>query len=146
MKSTPPLQFSIGQLAKQAKCKVETIRYYEQVNLMPEPCRTEGGHRIYTLTQVKRLNFIRRCRELGFSLQKIKTLLQFIDEPNHCCGEVKNMAILQAQEVQEKINDLQKLNTALHNMITTCQGAGDSIENCPIIDALYVETAHQQAC
>ena len=81
--------FSIGQLAKRVNCKVETVHYYEKSGLMPEPPRTEGGHRIYVLSHLKRLNFIRRCRDLGFTIKQIKELLKFIDEPNHYCGEVK---------------------------------------------------------
>ena len=129
--------FSIGQLAKQAGCKVETVHYYEKTGLMLEPPRTEGGHRIYALPHVKRLTFIRRSRELGFSIEKIKQLLRFIDEPDHCCGEVKTMAMQQAQEVQQKIEDLERLKEALNSMVTQCKGEGYSVDNCPIIEALY---------
>ncbi|MBL1320424.1 MAG: helix-turn-helix domain-containing protein [Methylophaga sp.] len=135
MKTT---QFTIGQLAQRAKCKVETVHYYEKSGLMPEPPRTEGGHRLYALSDVKRLNFIRRCRELGFSIKQIKDLLKFIDEPNHYCGEVKAMATLQARDIQQKINDLQRLQSGLNEMIIQCKGEGFTIDNCPIIDALYI--------
>jgi len=134
-----PTQFTIGLLAKRAKCKVETVHYYEKSGLMPEPPRTDGGHRIYALSHIKRLNFIRRCRELGFSIKQITELLKFIDEPNHYCGEVKAMAMLQAREVQQKIDDLQRLKLALNDMVGKCKGAGYSIDNCPIIDSLYIE-------
>jgi len=132
-------QFTIGQLAKRAKCKVETVHYYEKSGLMPEPPRTEGGHRIYALSHIKRLNFIRRCRELGFSIKQITELLKFIDEPNHYCGEVKAMAMLQVREAQQKIDDLQRLKMTLNDMVSKCKGAGYSIDDCPIIDALYIE-------
>ncbi len=131
-------QFTIGQIAQQAKCKVETVHYYEKAGLMPEPPRTEGGHRIYSLGDIKRLNFIRRSRELGFSIEQIKNLLKFIDEPNHYCGEVKAMAITQAREVQRKIDDLKRLQVALNEMIIQCTGERFPIDDCPIIDALYV--------
>jgi len=130
---------SIGQLAQQANCKVETVHYYEKTGLMPEPPRTDGGHRIYALSHVKRLNFIRRSRELGFSIEQIKELLKLIDEPNHCCGEVKTIATLHAKKVQKKIDDLQRLKLALNNMVNQCKGSDSSIYDCPIIDALYVE-------
>jgi MerR family mercuric resistance operon transcriptional regulator len=136
MHTTP---YPIGQLAKQANCKVETVHYYEKIGLMPEPPRTEGGHRVYALSHIKRLNFIRRSRELGFSIEQIKELLKFIDEPNHYCGEVKAMAMLQAREVQKKIDDLQRLQFALNKMVNLCKGSSYSIDNCPIIDALYVD-------
>lgn len=132
-------QFSIGQVAERAGCKVETVHYYEKTGLMPDPPRTEGGHRMYALSHVKRLNFIRRSRELGFSIEQIKELLKFIDEPDHYCGEVKAMATLQARAVQQKINDLERLKTALNTMVSQCKGSRYSIEDCPIIDALYVE-------
>lgn len=133
-------QFSIGQLAKLAKCKVETVHYYEKSALMPKPPRTEGGHRIYQLSHVKRLNFIRRSRELGFSIIKIRELLKFIDEPNHHCGEVKAMAKQQEMEIQNKIKDLKRLKLALHEMAARCKGTDNSIEHCPIIDALYIDS------
>jgi len=118
---------------------VETVHYYEKTGLMPDPPRTEGGHRIYTLSHAKRLNFIRRSRELGFGIQQIKELLKFIDEPDHYCGEVKAMAMLQAREVQQKIDDLQRLKLALNKMVSQCKGDSYSIDDCPIVDALYVE-------
>ncbi len=133
------MAYSVGQLAKQADCKVETVHYYERTGLMPEPPRTEGGHRIYALSDVKRLNFIRRCRKLGFSIEQIKELLGFIDEPDHYCGEVKAMALQQAEVVQQKIDDLDRLKQALYEMVAQCKGGSYSIDNCPIIDALYVE-------
>lgn len=132
--------FSVGQLAKQAKCKVETVHFYERSALMPEPPRTEGGHRVYDIDHVKRLNFIRRSRELGFSVEQVRALLKFIDEPNHCCGEVKSMAAIQVDAVQKKIDDLQRLKQALNEMIGQCKGNDYAIEDCPIVDSLYVET------
>ena len=137
MKAT---RFSIGQLARQANCKVETVHYYEKTGLIPEPPRTEGGHRVYVLSHVKRLNFIRRSRELGFSIDQIRELLKFIDEPDHYCGEVKAMAMLQVEQVQRKIDDLQRLKVALISMVSQCKGERYSIEDCPIIDALYFES------
>jgi len=131
--------FSAGQLAKKANCKVETVYYYEKIGLIPEPPRTQGGHRSYDLDHAKRLNFIRRSRELGFTIVQIKELLKFIDEPHHYCGEVKAMAMLQAREAQKKIDDLERLKLALTKMVSQCKGSGYSINNCPIIDALYID-------
>ncbi len=128
----------IGQLAKQANCKVETVHYYEKTGLMPKPARSEGGHRLYNLSHVKRLNYIRRSRELGFSIDKIKHLLQFIDEPNHYCGEVKAVALQHGREIQQKIDDLKRLKQALNEMVSQCEDSQNSIDDCPIIDALFV--------
>lgn len=129
--------FTIGQLARQANCKTETVHYYEKSGLMPKPPRSEGGHRIYALGHAKRLKFIRRCRELGFSLDQIRTLLSFIDEPDHSCGEVKAVAMEQSREVEQKINDLLRLKRALDTMVKQCKGKNYPVEKCPIIDALY---------
>lgn len=131
--------FSIGDMSKQTGCKVETIHYYEKIKIMFEPPRTAGGHRIYSLTDVKRLNFIRKCRNLGFTIEQVRELLRFIDEPNHFCGEVKAMAMVQYRTVQEKIDELNHLQQALNTMIIQCKGENYSIENCPIIDALFDE-------
>lgn len=130
-------EFGIGRLAKQANCKVETVHYYEKSGLMPRPPRTAGGHRVYSVEHAKRLKFIRRCRELGFSLDQVRTLLGFIDEPDHSCGEVRAVAQAQAREVQEKIDDLQRLKSALDSMVAQCRGRSYPIEACPIIDSLY---------
>ena len=129
--------FTIGQLAQRAGCKVETVHYYELTTLMPKPARTEGGHRQYTAEHLKRLVFIRRCRELGFSIEQITSLLSFIDEPNHYCGEVKALAMQHARDVEQKLRDLQKLKKALNQMVSRCKGSQYSVEDCPIIEALY---------
>ena len=133
-------KYSIGQLSKKSCCKVETVHYYEKIELMPKPPRTEGGHRVYNLTHVKRLNFIRRSRELGFKIEQVRELLKFIDEPNHYCGEVRAMAMQQSRIVQEKIMDLQRLQIALNEMVTHCKGSQNSIDDCPIVDALFTES------
>jgi MerR family mercuric resistance operon transcriptional regulator len=130
---------SVGELASQAGSKVETVRYYEKVGLMPEPPRTEGGHRLYSHSHLKRLVFIRRSRELGFPIEQVRQLLKFIDEPRHTCGEVKTLAVLQAREVQRKIDDLKRLRKALNEMAVKCKGDSYSVDNCPIIDALFKE-------
>ncbi len=131
------ITFSIGDMSKQTGCKVETIHYYEKIKILFEPPRTQGGHRIYSLTDVKRLNFIRKCRSLGFTIEQVRELLRFIDEPDHYCGEVKAMAMVQYRTVQDKIIELKNLQGALNTMIIQCKGENYTIDNCPIIDALY---------
>ena len=132
-------KMSIGQLATHGGCKVETVHYYEKIGFMPDPPRTQGGHRIYALEHVKRLSFIRRSRDLGFSIAKIRELLTFIDEPNHYCGEVKSMATIHANDIQEKINDLERFKEALDNMMQQCTNHEASTNDSPIIDALYIK-------
>ncbi len=129
--------FTVGDLATQSGCTVETVRYYEKTGLMPDPPRTEGGHRIYSLDHLKRLFFIHRSRELGFTIEEVKELLRFVDEPAHTCGEVGDMAMLQARAVQEKIKDLKRLQKALDEMAALCKGGRYKIDDCPIVDALF---------
>ena len=137
MKHSEKNSYSVGDLATTCGCKVETVRYYEKTGLMPKPPRTMGGHRLYSLDHLKRLVFIRRSRDLGFTIKQISELLRFIDEPDHTCGEVKAMAMLHARTVQEKINDLKRLQKALEDMAVRCKGKNYRVEDCPIIDALF---------
>lgn len=136
--------FSVGQMAEQTGCKVETVRYYEKEGLMPQPPRTEGGHRQYDRNHLKRLYFIRRSRELGFSIEQVRELLQYVDEPDHSCGEVRAMTVKQAREVQGKIDDLKRLQKALNDMSAKCSSRTFSIEDCPIIDALFEDRAERR--
>jgi MerR family mercuric resistance operon transcriptional regulator len=137
MNSSGKSSFTIGDLADACGCKVETVRYYEKSGLMPEPPRTGGGHRVYSLPMMKRLVFIRRSRELGFTIEQVSELLRFVDEPEHTCGEVRGMALLQARAVREKIDNLKRLQQALNEMAARCKGGRYKVEDCPIIDALF---------
>lgn len=137
MFSSKNRKITVGVLAAETDCNVETVRYYEKSGLMPEPSRSEGGHRLYTLDHIKRLTFIRKCRELGFSIEQVKNMLRFIDEPGHACSEVKLMTLQHAKEIQQKIEDLKRLEKALNSMAEQCAREEYTAEQCPIIDALY---------
>ncbi|MBL4671836.1 MAG: helix-turn-helix domain-containing protein [Arenicella sp.] len=138
MQEYPPNKsLAVGDLARAGQCKVETVRYYEKIGLMPIPQRTAGGRRSYQQSELKRLIFIRRSRELGFSVAQVRNLLRFVDEPNHTCGEVKGLTLAQSKEVQSKIDDLQRLHKALLEMADKCKGQNYSLDQCPIIDALF---------
>lgn len=102
---------------------------------MPDPPRTEGGHRLYSEAHVRRLFFIRRSRELGFTLDEIRRLLELVDEEKYTCAEVKALTLEHAEEVRRKIADLQKLEIALRAMAAECDG-GD-VPVCPVIDVLF---------
>jgi len=125
----------IGALSKRTGCKVETIRYYERIGLLPDPPRSEGGHRIYSLEHLKRLTFIRRGRELGFTLDEIRTLLGLVDGGNYTCGEVKALTLEHLQEIRKKISDLKRLEESLTAIAAECEGG--SVPKCPIIDTLF---------
>ena len=128
-------EFSIGQLSKQAGCKVETIRYYENVGLIPAPPRTAGGHRLYNSGHAQRLGFIRRSRELGFSLDEIRALLRLADGGEYNCGKVKEITLHHLESVKDKIRDLRKLERTLTTISNECEGG--IAPSCPIIEALY---------
>ncbi len=127
--------FSIGKIAAQTGTKVETVRYYEHEGLMPEPPRSSGGHRIYNGEHLKRLNFIRRSRELGFTLDQIRGLLRFVDNQDYSCEDVRLMTLEHLTEVRQKIADLTRIENMLDEMAQHCDG-GD-IPDCPIIDTLF---------
>lgn len=126
---------TIGKLASKASVNIETIRYYEKEGILPSPPRTESGYRLYTAEHYKRLMFVRRSRELGFSLNEIRTMLQMVDGENLTCAEVKNVTMNHLDDIREKITDLQKLKKTLQKIASQC-GGGET-PNCPIIDALF---------
>ncbi len=126
--------FSIGALSKRTGCNIETIRYYEKSGLLPAPPRTEGGHRLYGEDHLKRLTFIRRARELGFSIDEIRALLSLVDGGNYTCGEVKALTAQHMQTVREKIKDLRRLEKTLDGISSQCEGG--TAPECPVIEAL----------
>ena len=127
----------IGTLSKQTGCHIETIRYYERIKLLPKPPRSEGGHRLYDRDQLKRLVFIRRSRELGFSLDEIRTLLRLVDGKRYTCFEVKTITEKHLGDVGKKISDLRRLQKTLRTISSQCDGG--LVPDCPIIDALFSE-------
>ncbi len=123
-----------GRLARLTGCNIETIRYYEGAGLMPQPQRSEGGFRLYDAADVKRLSFIRRCRELGFSLEEIRGLLDLVDGGGYSCGEIQDMTLAHANDIRKKIADLRRMERILKEMAAKCEG-GD-VPECPILEAL----------
>lgn len=130
-------EFSIGKLSRETGCNIETIRYYEKTGLLPAPPRTAGGHRLYDGDHAKRLRFVRRSRELGFSLDEIRALLDLADGGEFDCGEVKAITLQHLQSVKDKIRDLKKLERTLTQISDECTGG--IAPDCPILDALFSE-------
>ena len=130
---------TIGALSKQTGCNIETIRYYERIGLLPAPPRSEGGHRLYGQDHLKRLTFVRRSRELGFTLQEVRGLLRLVGGGNYTCAEVRTLTLDHAAEVQRKIADLRKMERVLKGMAAQCEG--DFVPECPIVDALFEPTS-----
>ena len=124
----------IGALAARTRCNIETIRFYEKIGVLPKPARTEGGHRAYGSAHVERLTFVRRARELGFTLDEVRALLRLADARDVPCAEVKDVAVAHLAEVKTKIADLHAMQKALTALIAQCN-AGDQ-SGCPLIETL----------
>ncbi len=133
--TSPPARRSIGALSRRTGCNIETIRYYERIGLLPPAPRTAGGHRLYGDAQSRRLHFIRRTRELGFTLDGIRTLLRLVDGGRHTCAQVKGITVFHLAEVRRKVADLRKIERVLVDMTTQC--AGGTVPMCPVIDAFF---------
>jgi len=127
-------QLTIGRVAKETGCKVQTIRYYEEIGVLPPPDRSAGNQRIYEPEHIQRLNFIRHARELGFSLAAIRDLLSLTDNPNQSCITADGIAREQLGQVNHRINRLQLLKLELERMIEQCSGG--QIKDCRVIEVL----------
>ncbi len=126
---------TIGKIAKAVGVGVETVRFYERRGLIEEPQRRASGYREYPESAVARLHFIRKAKELGFSLKEIEELLSLRMDPGATCAEVKERAEQKVAEVEAKIRDLQRIKRTLGKISATCKGSGP-VGECPIIEAL----------
>ena len=136
------MDIPIGELSRQTGVKVPTIRYYEQVGLMPIPPRTAGWQRRYSPAQVSRLNFIRHARELGFEIEAIRELLTLSAEPDRSCLEVDAIARRHLADVERRITQLAAMRGELQRMISAC--GHDRVDQCRVIEALadHSQCAH----
>ena len=125
---------SIGALSRQAGVHIETIRYYERVKMLAAPPRTGGGRRVYSQSHGRTLGFIRRARDLGFSLDEIRALLALASPGGASCAKVKEIAEGHLADVRAKLADLRKLEAILAGAVARC--AGDAVPACPVLDIL----------
>lgn len=125
---------SIGELSRRTGVHIETIRYYEKVKMLPPPPRTEGGRRVYGPSQTRKLAFIRRARELGFTLNETRTLLDLGGPERASCAEVREIASRHLECVRSKLADLAKLESILAETVAHC--SGDLTPICPVLDIL----------
>ncbi len=132
------VEFTIGHLAQATGCKVPTIRYYEQIGLLPTPRRSAGNQRLYGPDHVNRLAFIRHCRELGFSQSAIRELLELTDNPDQPCDAVTRIAAAHLEQVNKRMARLTALKAELERMIESCDGR--KISNCRIVETLADQT------
>ena len=127
--------YAIGEMSRRTGVKIETVRYYEKIGMMPKPKRSEGGNRLYNTEQLQRLFFIKRCREIGFSQSEIKALLSMVDRDDVTCAEVHSITTDHVADIRQKIKDLRKLEKVLTHMANECS-QGD-LPECPIIEILF---------
>jgi len=128
------MTLTIGDLGKATGTNVETIRYYERIGLLPKPPRTAGNYRDYGTAELGRLSFIRRARDLGFSLDQVRALLGLSGHRDEDCAEIDRIAVAHLRDVDRKIADLVALRRELSAVIASCQGG--TIDDCRIIEAL----------
>ena len=125
---------TIGTLSRKTGTKVQTIRYYEQIGLLPEPGRTAGGQRRYSQAELDRLAFVRHARQLGFSLEAIRELLELSDQPGKSCSDADSIARRQLREVEQRLQRLQALKKELKRMIAECSGG--QVADCRVLEIL----------
>jgi MerR family mercuric resistance operon transcriptional regulator len=133
-------EIHIGELSRRTGCNVETIRYYERVGLLPRPPRSAARYRLYDGADVDRLAFVRRGRELGFTLDQVRALLALsVNNGEDTCSEVRQLAAGHLAEVRAKIADLCAMERVLSNAVRRCD-AGE-LPGCPLIDTLSATAA-----
>jgi MerR family transcriptional regulator, copper efflux regulator len=129
---------TIGEVAEQAKVHVETLRYYERRGLVEIPKRSTSNYRLYPKDAVRRVRFIKRAQELGFSLKDIKELLSLRAAPEAGCHEVRTYAAAKIKDIEDKITALTAMKHALSTLVTECSGEGP-LSDCPILESLETE-------
>jgi DNA-binding transcriptional MerR regulator len=127
-------EITIGKLAKATGCKPETIRFYEKVGLLPQPRRSDSGYRLYSESHQRMLAFIRRGRDLGFSLDDIGLMLELAENQHSSCREISRLSRERLSSIRDKLIRLQALNTELTRLIDQCDDG--RISECRIIEAL----------
>ena len=132
---------TIGKLASAAGVGVETIRFYEREGLVPTPPREPSGYRQYPINAVARVMFIRRAKELGFTLKEIAELLELRVDPDKSCSDVRRLAEAKIIDVKDKMADLARIKGALEQLAKACRGKGPTSE-CPILEAIGTEDGH----
>jgi MerR family mercuric resistance operon transcriptional regulator len=133
-----PKGLTIGQVALKTGFGIETVRFYERNGLIDEPPRKASGYRQYPESVVLRLRFIKRSKELGFSLREIKELLSLRVEPTTTCADIRDRAQEKISDIESKIHSLERIKEVLTGLTTSCRGVGP-VSECPIVEALEGE-------
>ena len=131
-------RLSIGLVARRTGATVPTVRYYEDIGLLPPAARTEAGQRSYDEAAIRRLVFIRRCRDFGFSIEQVRELVGLVDEPDRPCAEVRDIAAAHLAQVRQKLEELKALEASLSTFVCSCDTAcsGGPAVDCTILEDL----------
>lgn len=129
-------KFTIGALAQQAGVAIDTIRYYEREGLLPQPQRRASGYREYAETDVRRVRFIRRAKDLGFSLEEIRELLTLETDREHGVEGIKQRAKNRLNDLNQRIRQLIEVRDELAELVDACPGCGEP-EYCPILGSIH---------
>lgn len=135
--------WNIGRLSRTTDCKIETIRYYEKIGLLPKPSRSDGGHRLYTAAQVSRLLFIRRARTLGFTLEHVRELIELSQDKQRSCQDALALTVRHLDLIETKLTQLQQIKSALMRMAGDCRVCCPDAKapDCTIFEALTASYA-----
>ncbi len=123
-----------ADLARITGCNLETIRYYENIGVMPQPPRNANNHRSYDAGHIARLSFVMRARDLGFTLEEIRELLALVDGGMQTCGEVRTLAARHLESLRARIADMRRIERVLSETVAQCSGR--DVPECAVIDAL----------
>ena len=129
-------QLTIGKLSQLTGVNIETIRYYERIKMLPPPPRSGSGRRVYDSTYLRTLAFIRRSRELGFSLDEIRALIRLGGPAKATCREVREIAAHHLEDIRAKLSDLKRLERLLAATVAKCSGR--TAPDCPVLDILDI--------
>jgi MerR family mercuric resistance operon transcriptional regulator len=131
---------TIGKLSELTGVNIETIRYYERIKMLPSPPRSQSGRRIYDSTHLRTLVFIRRSRELGFSLDEIRALIRLGGPAKATCREVRKIAAHHLEHIRARLSDLKKLERLLARTVAECSGR--TAPDCPVLDILDIQRSN----
>lgn len=136
------MTLTIGTLAKETGCSIPTIRYYEEIGLLPQSGRAANGHRFYLNGDIRRLIFIRRCRDFGFPIEQVRQLTLLLEDGSRPCVEVRDLAQHHLQEIQKKLDEMQALQQTLKDYVDACtSGCSDGqTRDCSIVENLQLSS------
>lgn len=139
---------TIGELAERSGLSVPTIRFYEEIGLIPKAARTEGGRRTYAVSDAKLLTFIRRCRDFGFPVEQVRDLVSLSTSRDRNCFEARDLASDHLQSVREKIAEMRELERSLEEFVTRCdiECAGGPAAECIILEDLAGDSRCRCGC